>query len=130
MWHARSFALSEVELVEVFATYQNLALNSASLFISLLTGYLLIAYFMGEKLESVQLWIINVLFLLSIVPMGFASLQYTQIAMKYGYEIAIMQGANVDLYSGTDSLFTWTSRLSISMMILAAYYFMWTTRKR
>lgn len=122
--------MSEVELVEVFATYQNLALNSASLFISLLTGYLLIAYFMGEKLESVQLWIINVLFLLSIVPMGFASLQYTQIAMKYGYEIAIMQGANVDLYSGTDSLFTWTSRLSISMMILAAYYFMWTTRKR
>ena len=122
--------MSEIELIEVFATYQNLALNSAGLFISLLTGYLLIAYFMGEKLESAQLWIINVLFLLSIVPMGFSSLQYTQIAMDYSYEIAIIQGANRDLRSGTDSLFTLTSRFTISLMILAAYYFMWTTRKR
>ena len=75
----------EARFVEASAAYMGLSVSAVGLYLTLLSGYLIVAYVAGKDLSSTQLWIVNILFLCSsslivfaIVGFGYRGISFIQ----------------------------------------------------
>ncbi len=122
--------MSEFELHEIATNYQEVAISATGLYLSLISGYLLIAYFIGRDLTKVQLWILNVLFLVATFPTVIGGMVYTISASNLFAELNEAIGRQGVIFSDeTLAVFGVICGIGFVSMIPAAYYFMWSTRK-
>jgi glucan phosphoethanolaminetransferase (alkaline phosphatase superfamily) len=117
--------MNKAELVESIIGYYGLAGDTLSLYITVISAYLIVAYLAGHKLERSQMAIISVLFVVMSATMSYAAFAY----MHRGFEYAIAQESmnpNADSYA-TPMLI---AILPLLMMggIVASLYFMWQVR--
>ena len=117
--------MTEYELAEATALYMDLSLTSVTVFFSFVSGYLLVAYFLGKALSAVQLWIVNLLFFVSSGSVALATGAFMFRAMGYLYE---REGSAVVAEEVGSAIGTIGS-ITLLMIICASYYFMWSTRR-
>lgn len=117
--------MSEYEIVEATVLFIGLAMNAFAVFFTFVSGYLVVAYFIGQHLSRVQLSILNALFFVVSGIMGLGSVIFMLRARFYiemqGME-AILRGASADAA-------VFVSSAMLVAIVLASYYFMWSIRK-
>lgn len=111
----------EARLVEASAAYMGLSISAIGLYLTLLSGYLVVSYFAGTSLSRTQLWIVNILFVFSSAMTVFAT-------VGFGYRgISFTQRLR-----GIDEHIPTGHYLFMGVLIAgvcAALYFMHSTRK-
>jgi hypothetical protein len=115
------------EQVSLLQAQASLALSSLSVYFSLISGYLLVAYFVGANLTRAQNVILTVLYLLTMIlnRVAFLGIQLG------GQELYI---GLMDLYPDTSVLVLFTdagiviTSAVFAASIIATLYFMWRVR--
>ena len=95
------------------------AQGSLNLYLSTVSGYLLVAYFIGKDLTRIQCMIITVLFAVFAGLNLFATWNYFENAAYFGHTY------------GQARTFTWAAPVTIPVLvlgILASFKFMWDVR--
>lgn len=126
----RDIQMTELEAFDSLVSTSEYALNLGEQSIALLTGYLLIAFFMGRRLTLFQVSFVNVAFALmflstqvSLATNMETVVYFTQVLMDMGSEIPT-RGIEED-----DWLATPTFALMVTAMLFGgALYFMWSVR--
>jgi hypothetical protein len=75
--------MTQSELLELSELANSNMLAAFTIFITLASGYLIVAYLVGEKLARSQLWFINAIFVLTMVVVSFAIHYYIDNAQMY-----------------------------------------------
>ncbi len=73
--------MTEYELMEHAQMAYGNAIASFTLIFTILSAYLVVAYFVGKKLTSSQVTIVNLFFTLSVVVTIFGELGFCQLAL-------------------------------------------------
>jgi hypothetical protein len=124
--------MTEVEAYNSLLSTSDYALNLGEQSITLLTGYLLIAFFIGKRLTMFQVSFVNIVFALMFLSTQISLatnmdtlVYFTQLLTDMGSEIPT-RGIQAD-----DWLATPLFALAISAMLFGgALYFMWTIRNQ
>ena len=117
--------MSETDAVTLTQSLFANALSSYSILLGLISGYLVIAYFMGKNLTRGQLAIVNFLYLGAVGFTIFAYQGFTDTAMYYS-QIAAEARGGAHYYG-----FKYGSLVGFlfnSIMASAALVFMWIVR--
>ena len=124
--------MTESEAFNSLLSTSEYALNLGEQSIALLTGYLLIAFFMGKRLTLFQVSFVNIAFALMFLSTQISLatnmetlVYFTQVLIDMGSEIPT-RGIQAD-----DWLATPLFALAVSAMLFGgALYFMWTIRNK
>ena len=118
-----------LELESITQGYISLVETEATILLSLISGYLLVAHFIGDSLTRAQLLIFNVLYLFTTL---------SSLAVYYGHYQSIVHSVErllaENAVSAGDIPVTGTPEsaallvLAYLSMIIASLYFMWTVR--
>ena len=117
--------MTEGELTAAVASYLELSIGATGIYLTLTSGYLIVAYVAGRNLQPAQLRIINTLYVLMATIIAFASTLFVFRARSFAASIGqpgtILPTTVIDLVT-----MLWASILVLGE--IAALYFMWTTR--
>ena len=116
------------EILDLMASMEAHMATQFSLYLTVITAYLVVAYLAGSKLTGAQAWIASALMLFAAGGQTWALYVTTGRVMEY---LALKQALlpltayeqNFDVNS-----YAWVFMLSCG--ILAALYFMWSVRRR
>ena len=118
---------TQSRLIEAATSYLDLSVATFAVYLTLVSGYLIVAYIAGRELSRTQLVIINSLFVVSTGITALSSYRYAFDGATFGAELVATGGA-VPLgevaYYGAYLL-----GAILVTGILAALYFMWSTRR-
>ena len=119
--------MTELEAYNALMLAIEHAQNTGQMLLTMLTGYLLIAFFMGVKLTSFQVCLVNVVFLLSYGSTWQTLIENLESAEYFrGILVSLesqMPAASAS-FGGTPTFNT----VVASLLTVAALYFMWTIR--
>jgi hypothetical protein len=107
---------------------QSIIQSEAANFTTYLTGYLLIAYFIGANLTKIQVSILNVLYLFVI---GFSAYTLTASILAGSALFARYQemgGTIGTLETSVDAVLFEILVVLLTLLILSPFYFMWSIR--
>jgi hypothetical protein len=116
--------MSEAELWGLIVEYNDSLMAAMSLYLTILSGYLIVAYLAGGKLTSTQCTIITIAFVLS-------ALLFTWAVRGYGYRAIFLIGKT------SQEFHTWQMMDEPSLLfilaimvggVIAALKFMWDVR--
>jgi drug/metabolite transporter superfamily protein YnfA len=116
--------------VEMYGMAFSTGVANLAVLITLMSGYLVVAYLVGKRLTRTQILVTNALYLMSaftIIAGGFQASLDLQIARK---EMAL-QIPQLDLFSYAEqSIHVWPSIIAIvnSCLVVASLIFMWQVR--
>ena len=116
--------------IEMYGMVWSANIANSGLLITLMSGYLVVAYLVGKRLTRTQILVTNTLFLMSacfFVAGAFQLNLDTQIARK----AMALQIPELDLFSYANmNIYFWPSIVSIvySCLIFASLFFMWQMR--
>ena len=79
--------MNSYEFAEAFAALLDTALSAWALYFSAISGYLVVAYLVGQKLTRSQLVVISGLFVVISVVMAFTSFSVTERAIQLEIEL-------------------------------------------
>ena len=79
--------MNPIEFAEAFAALLDTALTSWGLYFSAISGYLVVAYLVGQKLTRSQLIIISALFVAIALVMAFTGFSLTERAIQLEVEL-------------------------------------------
>ncbi len=65
--------MTEYELIDAAASFQNVATTHFMNFVTILFAYLICAYLVGDRLTRLQLWVVNVLYTVFTAQAGLFS---------------------------------------------------------
>ena len=117
--------MTEFEAFEALRIEAALALSVGEQSITLLSGYLLIAFFIGSKLTFFQVSFVNVVFSMMYLSSSLAIIQSMPV-LNHLAERLNANGSEIPINASTaNPAFSITI---ISLMYLGALYFMWTVR--
>ena len=122
--------MTESDWVEMYGMAFSAQTGNNGLLITLMSGYLVVAYLVGKRLTSTQLLITNALYLMSaflIISADFSLALDSLIARK---EMAL-QIRELDVLNHTgQGAYLWSSLITIihSCLIVASLIFMWQVR--
>ena len=103
------------------------AQSTGQVLLTVLTGYLLIAYFVGKALTVFQVSFVNVLFLLIYTATWATLANYLEVANHFR-ETLVDLGSEIPL-SHADYIGSPAFNLSVGGLItVGAFYFMWSVR--
>ena len=117
--------MTESELVEAWGLFLGNSQTAMALYLSILSGYLIIAYLIGRKLSRTQVIILSTMFLFAS---GFCTLILTtwwQRALEFALEA---QQINPERVVSNSQDAVRTVAILFSMGILSSLYFMWNVR--
>jgi hypothetical protein len=117
--------LTEYEMADLAMSAQASATPTTALFISVLSGYLIIAWLVGKRLTRAQVVFINVLFIffqLSLVG-GWAS----RWALSYRYSSAL-NSIDPSFYEVSNPVFLWAFPIAMIASVPGSLKFMWDVR--
>lgn len=115
----------ESMLVDAFTSYMELSISSMAIYLTLVTGYLVVAYFAARELSLKQLVISSTLFIFASSVAAFSSYRYAFIGMKYAARLTELGAPNQSDFL-QPGVYLYGSILFAG--IVAALYFMWSTR--
>jgi hypothetical protein len=117
--------MTELELVEAANSYLDLMLNAVSVYMTTVTGYLVVAYLAGEKLTRSQVTLVSALFLLMSVIATYGT--WAWLLRGIGYAVKQVEvNSNLTIY-GSPSV-AWVLALLLGAGILGCLKFMWDVR--
>ena len=119
--------MTELEAYEALMLASNQAQSTGEVLLTILTGYLLIAFFIGERLTIFQVCFVNAIFLLTYVSTWQTLIEYLDIASHFREILTSLQSELPVVIEPAYS----TSIFNIimaSLMTIGALYFMWTIR--
>ena len=117
--------MTEFEAFEALRIEAALTLSIGDQSITLLTGYLLIAFFMGSKLTFFQVSFVNVVFSMMYLSSSLAIVQSVPV-LNHLTERLNATGSEIPINALTAN--PATTITVISLMYLGALYFMWSVR--
>jgi len=116
--------MTEAELWGLIVDYNDSLLAATSLYMTILSGYLIVAYLSGENLTGMQSAIITFAFIL-------AALIFVWAVRGYGYRAIFLIGKTSEQYQTSQMMNEPSLLLVLAIMmggILAALKFMWDIR--
>jgi hypothetical protein len=119
--------MTEAELVEAWGIFLGNSQTAMALYMSILSGYLIIAYLVGSKLSRLQAGIVSTLFL---VASSFCTLVLTiwwQRALEFALEAKAL---NPDRMVNNSQFGVYVTGSIFCLGIFAALYFMWDMRRQ
>ncbi len=120
--------MTEYELVDVMYTIFESMNDTATLYFTLVSAYLVLSFFIGEKLTRTQLFIVNTLYIvwvIGVVNSGYSGLDNAVIVMNTLQEMnstIVGQGQNVTKGAVYGFMAVQLGGL------FASLYFMWAVR--
>jgi hypothetical protein len=119
--------MSELEAYNAMMLANDHAQSTGQVLLTVLTGYLLITYFVGKDLTIFQVSFVNVVFLLTYISTWATLANYLEVAIHFR-EILVDLGSEIPL-SDDDYIATPLFNLSVAGLItIGALYFMWSVR--
>ena len=118
--------MSEAELVEALTSYYEIALTAIGMYVSVTSGYLVVAYLAGTNLDKTQVFIISVLFTVVAGIMVYAVHGFMWRAYGYIQSLKSVAQSGVDYYAGPFSHVLLPVILACG--IVASLKFMWDVR--
>jgi hypothetical protein len=116
--------MSEYELADLAGGNMGNFLTSFTVFISIVTAYVITAFAAGHRLSGIQVSVVNTCFLLACSAMGLLSLLIFQVFLRRAQELSSMSGAEaVPLVD-----FTWLVAALYIVLTLGCIIFMWNVR--
>jgi len=116
--------MTEAELWELIVEYNNIVLSTFALYLTLVSGFLVAAYLVGEKLTKWQTTIVTLGFVLSTALFTFAT-------YGYGSRAIFLIGKTSELYrSGITMSYPalWAIIFILFVGVVASLKFMWDVR--
>ena len=117
--------MSEYELVDLAASVSADSLVFLPLMLSIISGYLVVAWLVGVRLLRSQVILINSLFVGAIFLFGFAWANRVRVAMAYQDELIAMNPARLEI---VESWLIPAAVVAITVVTLACFKFMWDVR--
>ena len=119
--------MTEFELADLAGAAMSNFLTSFTVFVSIVTAYVVAAFAAGKKLTTAQVSIVNVCFLLASGAMGLLSLLIFQVFLRRAQALAAIGETNVDSPVTVD--FTWVVAILYLVLIGGSFAFMRNARK-
>ena len=117
--------LTAYELIDIGASMYGNAATMYAIFLTILSGYLIVAYAVGAKLTSLQVTIVNILYIVTALTTLAALGSFNQAAMEFSLIAAEVRGTEVSLASYFPSHFL----VGIDvLLVLGSLKFMWDVR--
>jgi len=118
--------MTEYELTDVVMSRFGLMTDQASLYFALVSGYLIVAWVVGARLSTIQVSVINGLFVVWIVSItqGYVSAASAVVELEKAIsQIASASPDSIDTYSGT-----YAFAVVQILGLVASLFFMWNVR--
>ena len=117
--------MSESEILELAHLSMSNMLASFAIFLTLISGYLIIAYTAGAGFSRLEVTIINILYVAMTLTFLFAVYGYCQAAADFSLEARELNPARP--YRGTEHFPIITICIN-ALAIISSLYFMWHVR--
>ena len=116
--------MTEYEVADIAAAVMANFLTSLTVFLSIVSAYVIAAFVAGERLSKIQLSIINLCFVVSAAILGYL------VVSLYRRFFALAQSINVDRGPIGDVNFTWPLSVLLVAIVFGCFIFMWNVRNR
>ena len=114
--------------VEMYEMASSTSIASLALLISIMSGYLLVAYLVGERLTLFQVCVINTLYVMFAVTIV-AGIFQSNWDIQFARNQMVLQIPEVAIYRDSDdSNWPMITTLINSSLIIASLIFMWQVR--
>ena len=117
--------MSEYELAELSGSAMSNFLTTFTVFVSIVTAYVIAAYMAGRKLTRFQVAIVNICFLIASGAIGLLSVLIFGVFLRRVRALSELDGAVV----GTVVDFTWAVATLYVILVCGSLMFMRSTRK-
>ncbi len=117
--------MSEYELADLVASVSGDSLVFLPLWLSIISGYLVVAWLVGDRLLRSQVILVNSVFAGAILVPGFAWSNRIRVAIAYQDELIAMNPARLEIIE------PWlipSAATTATVIILACFKFMWDVR--
>jgi uncharacterized membrane protein YedE/YeeE len=114
--------MTEYEIADITASVMSNFLTSLTVFLSIVSAYVISAFGAGKRLTKIQLSIINLCFVVSVGILGFLAVSLFRRFFALAQSIHVEQGsiASVD--------FTWPLCALLIAIVFGCFIFMWNVR--
>jgi hypothetical protein len=119
--------MSEFELSELAGAAMSNFLTSFTVFVSIVTAYVVAAFGAGVKLTKLQVSIVNVCFLIASGAIGLLSVLIFQVFLRRAQAIGALNDPNVGVVLIVD--FTWVVAALYVILVCGSLAFMWNVRQ-
>lgn len=96
------------------------ALTAIGIYLTIVSGYLIVAYLVGSKLSRPQVIVISILFLLFSLYLALSAYNFIYATHRYSNSV------NIPSYAAS----AWAMLAILVAGIIASLWFMWDTRQR
>jgi hypothetical protein len=117
--------VTQYELADYTNSLLDTFLTEFTIFLSLVTAYIIAAFIAGARLSSFQLWIVNSVFCISTGIMGLLS--YLTFERFYAHAILAATPASEAISRPVD--FTFPLIFLLVVLVLGSFSFMWSIRR-
>jgi hypothetical protein len=117
--------MTEYELADLLASFSGDTLVYIPLFISILSGYLVVAWLVGNRLTRAQVVLINALYIAVLLLLGASWAKRVSVALSYQRELIAMNPRRVEVMG--DWLIPIVTLIAIAFLI-GSLKFMWDIR--
>ena len=119
--------MNEIDAYNALILANEQTQNIGEMLLTVLTGYLLITYFVGEKLTTFQVCFVNVVFLLAYISTWQTLIEYIA-TVEYFRETLATLKSDLPLAGTTLNASPAYSITVASLLTIGALYFMWNVR--
>jgi hypothetical protein len=97
--------------------------------ITVMSGYLIVAYMVGERLTRIQVLIINTFYLLSASTLVLSAFQGI-LDVSMARREAALQIPELPIVGASTNIFIWPASIALmnAAVVIASVYFMWSVR--
>ena len=117
--------MTEYELADLIFSAVNGGTNVVGIFFTILSGYLIVAWLVGEKLTRTQVIMVNILYLSAAIFMIWAWVARFLAALSIQNQLLLLNSQSPDLVR-IDVIFVFSGVMSF--LVLVSLKFMWDVR--
>ena len=114
--------MTEYEVADLTASVLSNFLTALTIFLSIVSAYVISAFLAGERLTKIQLSIVNLCFLFSVGILGFLVVSLFRRFFALAQSIGVERGT----IGAID--FTWPLCVLLVVMVFGCFIFMWNVR--
>ena len=118
--------MTEAELVQAWGHFFEISQSALAIYISVLSGYLAVAYLIGAKLTQLQVLVLSGLFTVFALFCAANVVVWWQRALEFAFEA---KKVNPERLVSNNQAATSIMMVLLVLGVLASLYFMWSTRR-
>ncbi len=116
--------MNEYEIADITASVLSNFLTSLTVFLSIVSAYVISAFVAGKRLSKIQLWIVNLCFLVAVGILGFLVVSLFRRFFALAQSIGVERG----MIGAVD--FTGPLCALLVALVSGCFIFMWNVRSR